>query len=231
MSRRLIAEEGLLCGGSSGSAMYAALEACKSLNKGQRCVVILPDSVRNYMSKFLTDDWMLRRGFIDTPEFTAPKDWWQNKTVKDLSMNPPCTVSHDVKCRDAIKILESEGYDQLPVIGENGQILGVLTEGVLMGKLINKRVTGDTPVSAALYKHFLQVPLTMTLADLSARFDKEHFALVVANQQRYRDGGNITNNVVVCGVVSRIDLLRFIADGQQRPSSVKSIPPTPTEQK
>ena len=92
-------------------------------------------------------------------------------------------------------------------------------------------MTGDTPVSAALYKHFLQVPLTMTLADLSARFDKEHFALVVANQQRYRDGGNIVNNVVICGVVSRIDLLRFIADGQGRPSSIKSIPPTPTEAK
>jgi hypothetical protein len=61
---------------------------------------------------------------------------------------------------------------------------------------------------------------------------QEHFALVVANQQRYRDGGNVSNNVVVCGVVSRIDLLRFIADGQStRPSSVKSIPPTPQDSK
>jgi len=213
MSRRLIAEEGLLCGGSSGSAVYCALEACKSLKKGQRCVVVLPYSVRNYMSKFLTDDWMLKQGFIDTPEFTAPKDWWQNKTVKDLTLNPPCTVSHNVKCSDAIKILEAEGFDQLPVIGDNGEVLGVLTEAVLMGKLINKRISGDTPVSEALYKQFLQVPLNMTLADLSVRFNKEHFVLVVAKQMRYRQNGVQEENTVICGVVSRIDLLRFIASG------------------
>uniref|UniRef100_A0A2C9JYD3 Cystathionine beta-synthase n=1 Tax=Biomphalaria glabrata TaxID=6526 RepID=A0A2C9JYD3_BIOGL len=51
MSRRLMREEGLLCGGSSGSAMYCALKAIKDfgLKKGQRCVVILPDSIRNYI--------------------------------------------------------------------------------------------------------------------------------------------------------------------------------------
>ena len=55
MSRRLIREEGLLCGGSSGTAVAAALEAAKDLKKGQVCVVVLPDSVRNYMTKFLSD--------------------------------------------------------------------------------------------------------------------------------------------------------------------------------
>jgi cystathionine beta-synthase len=68
MSRRLIREEGLLCGGSCGAAMWAATEvrtlfiltyeAAKELKAGQRCLVVLPDSVRNYMTKFLNDDWM-----------------------------------------------------------------------------------------------------------------------------------------------------------------------------
>jgi len=53
IARRLIREEGLLCGGSSGTAMWAALQAAKELGPGKRCVVILPDSVRNYMTKFL----------------------------------------------------------------------------------------------------------------------------------------------------------------------------------
>ncbi|KAI7904866.1 cystathionine-beta Synthase [Cokeromyces recurvatus] len=65
MARRLIREEGLLCGGSSGTAMYAAVQAAKELKEGQRCVVILPDSIRNYMTKFLSDDWMRERGFLD----------------------------------------------------------------------------------------------------------------------------------------------------------------------
>ena len=63
MARRLIREEGLLCGGSSGSAMVAALQTAKNLNKEEKCLVLLPDGVRNYMSKFPNDDWMRKNGF------------------------------------------------------------------------------------------------------------------------------------------------------------------------
>ncbi len=63
LARRLIREEGLLCGGSSGSVLFAALEKAKKLEKGQKCLVILPDGVRNYLSKFLSDDWMKEQGF------------------------------------------------------------------------------------------------------------------------------------------------------------------------
>jgi cysteine synthase len=63
LARRLIKEEGLLCGGSSGSAMAAALEKAKNLKAGQKCLVLLPDGVRNYLSKFLSDEWMKENGF------------------------------------------------------------------------------------------------------------------------------------------------------------------------
>ncbi|MBN9227079.1 MULTISPECIES: pyridoxal-phosphate dependent enzyme [Legionella] len=63
-ARDLIREEGLLVGGSSGAAMWAALQAAKSLSKGQKCLVILPDSIRNYMSKFPNDAWMKEHGFL-----------------------------------------------------------------------------------------------------------------------------------------------------------------------
>ena len=65
MARRLIKEEGLLCGGSSGTAMVAALEKAKDLEAAQKCLVILPDGVRNYLSKFLTDEWMKKEGFME----------------------------------------------------------------------------------------------------------------------------------------------------------------------
>lgn len=58
MARRLIREEGFLCGGSSGSAMVGCLQAASSLKKGQNCVVILADGIRNYMTKFLDDKWL-----------------------------------------------------------------------------------------------------------------------------------------------------------------------------
>ncbi len=63
IARRLIREEGLLIGGSSGAAMSAALEAAKDLPAGKNCLVILPDSVRNYMSKYVLDTWMIEQGF------------------------------------------------------------------------------------------------------------------------------------------------------------------------
>lgn len=65
MARRLIKEEGLLVGGSSGSAVWAALQSAKQLKKGQKCLIILPDSIRNYLSKFVDDDWMKEKGFLD----------------------------------------------------------------------------------------------------------------------------------------------------------------------
>ncbi len=64
MARRLMSEEGLLVGGSSGAAMWGALQAASSLTKDQVCLVILPDSTRNYLSKFASDDWMQHNGFL-----------------------------------------------------------------------------------------------------------------------------------------------------------------------
>ena len=58
-----IKQEGLLCGGSSGSALWAALKTATRLKKGQNCVVILPDGIRNYMSKFLDKKWRKKKGF------------------------------------------------------------------------------------------------------------------------------------------------------------------------
>lgn len=65
MSRRIIREEGLLVGGSAGSAMCAAIEVCKDLPADKRVVVLFSDSVRNYMTKFLNNDYMLENGFYD----------------------------------------------------------------------------------------------------------------------------------------------------------------------
>ena len=65
MARRLIKEEGLLIGGSSGGAVWAALQKVNTLNKGEKCLVILPDSVRNYLTKFVNDAWMKKHGFDD----------------------------------------------------------------------------------------------------------------------------------------------------------------------
>jgi len=67
-ARRVIREEGILCGGSSGANVWAALEVAKKLPKDKRVLTVLPDSIRNYMTKFVSDDWMKAKGF-PIPEY------------------------------------------------------------------------------------------------------------------------------------------------------------------
>jgi len=64
MSRRLIKEEGLLCGGSSGSIVHAAVELAKKIGKGRTIVTVLTDSASRYTSKFISDDWMKANDFL-----------------------------------------------------------------------------------------------------------------------------------------------------------------------
>jgi cystathionine beta-synthase len=63
VARQLIKKEGLLVGGSSGSAVWAAMEYAREVGPGKRIVIILPDSVRNYMTKFVDDAWMKENDF------------------------------------------------------------------------------------------------------------------------------------------------------------------------
>ena len=64
-AKKLIKEEGLFIGGSSGSAVWAGIQAAKQLDKDQNCLIILPDSIRNYLSGFVDDQWMQNNDFVD----------------------------------------------------------------------------------------------------------------------------------------------------------------------
>ena len=63
MARRLIKEEGLLIGGSCGATVWGAIEVAKDLDKNKNVLVILPDGIRNYLSKFVNDEWMKNNNF------------------------------------------------------------------------------------------------------------------------------------------------------------------------
>jgi cystathionine beta-synthase len=151
MMRRLIRDEGLLCGGSSGSAVSCAIRACRQyLKPGQRCVVILPDSVRNYMTKALCDHWMVDHGYVDGDVIHAKKysEWWATKRVCDLPISTPLTITSDVKCKDAIRLLKQEGFDMVPVL-EDGGVIGVVTEGNMTSRLLSQRCEPDSTVAEA----------------------------------------------------------------------------------
>ena len=121
MARRLIKQEGLLCGGSSGSALSCALKAIRDakLGKGKRCVVILPDGVRNYMTKFLSDEWMMERDLLPEKDLTS-RYWWWNTSVSQLKLEAPITLFPDVTVQEAVDIMKRKGFDQMPVVDKDG---------------------------------------------------------------------------------------------------------------
>jgi cystathionine beta-synthase len=122
------------------------------------------------------------------------------------------TVTPAVSCGETVDILQSLGYDQLPVIGEDHSILGVVTEGNLTSKLMSGRIKTHDSVTKAMYHQFRKVTVSTPLAELARIFDRDHFVLVLQTQRTYGGGGKTSEKSVVVGVVSRIDLLKYITE-------------------
>ncbi|XP_044297504.1 cystathionine beta-synthase-like protein isoform X4 [Varanus komodoensis] len=215
-ARMLIREEGLLCGGSSGSAMSVAVKAAKQLKEGQRCVVLLPDSVRNYMSKFLSDKWMNQKGFMTEEDDIIHKPWWWNLKVQELSLSAPLTVLPSVTCEKTIAILREKGFDQVPVVDESGVILGMVTLGNMLSSVLAGKVQPSDQVNKIIYKQFKKIHLHDNLGKLSQILEIDHFALVVHEQIQYHSDGNSSKRQMVFGVVTAIDLLNFVTTREQQ---------------
>jgi len=217
MARRLIKSEGLFVGGSSGSAMVAAVKYAKTMKKGERLVVLLPDSVRNYMSKFLSDSWMVENNFMEDKDQGPSGEWWTSHTVASLKLNSPVTVSPDVNVADCIALLKREGYDQLPVVDSSGAIQGMATMGNLTAQITKGRISVNDPVSKVLFRQFKKIPLNTTLGKLSSIFNHDHFALVTQTNRNFAGGaGAVSEKSVVFGVVTRVDLLDYIMKSENR---------------
>ena len=150
MARRLLAEEGMMCGGSAGAPMVAAVEYCKEhkIGKGKRVVIILPDNIRNYMTKHLNNDWMYEKGYIteeqcakaSVSDLIPNNDWGQDRTVSDLDLREAVFVDADSTCEEISRLMLKGGYAQYPVKDKDGKIVGVITKTELMNKLIKKAV-------------------------------------------------------------------------------------------
>lgn len=175
-ARRLIAEEGLLVGGSSGSAISAMVKGVKELGlgKGDVVVVILPDSIRSYLSKFADDDWLAANDLLPaTPPTTSPaspivesptskKDPYQGATLRSLRLKPVTTVLANSPCSDAVETMREKGFDQLPVLAPTGgKLVGLVTLGNLLSWISRGRATGKSAVSEVMFD-FSSIPEVVT---------------------------------------------------------------------
>jgi cystathionine beta-synthase len=137
LARRLISEEGLLVGGSSGSTMFAALKEARRLKTGQNCVVILADGVRNYLSKFVDDKWMQDNRFTGLD----PIDGQVSSLV---SAKPSViTLKHAATVDEAIALMTSRGISQIPVT-HNDALIGMVKEEDVLRYLASGEISAGS---------------------------------------------------------------------------------------
>ena len=181
-ARRLIAEEGLLVGGSSGSAIAAMVKSVKELGfgKGDLVVVILPDSIRSYLSKveqlvcskpihprltiyqFVDDDWLAANDLLPpTPPPTNPpsptlpaktSESFSNATIRTLRLKPVITITSNSTCSAAIETMREKSFDQLPVLApKSKKLAGLVTLGNLLSWISQGRASASSPVSDVMF--------------------------------------------------------------------------------
>jgi cystathionine beta-synthase len=194
VARQLIRQEGLLCGGSSGSAVWAAMQVCRDLGPGKRVVVILPDSIRNYLTKFADDRWMRQQGFV--------KADWEVGTVGDVvrALGKKAIIALDLndQLERATELFREHGISQMPVL-DDGKLAGILTESDLLHHLVSGRASKDTIVAEVMERKVSTVALHASSGELPRIFERGEVAIVVDDQRN------------VIGILTKMDLIEMIA--------------------
>ncbi|CAL8092748.1 unnamed protein product [Calicophoron daubneyi] len=162
MARRLIKEEGLLCGGSSGAAMVAALKAAREFNlsKDDRVVVLLPDSIRNYMTKLLSDHWLYSVGMIDFPlGENFQKNWILQPTLKLLNtIRKPLKMNEGTAIREAVARLKANDFEQAIITTNDEKVIVGVLDSSAVRLLLDGTVNPRDPVRMATNKNVRQIP-------------------------------------------------------------------------
>jgi cystathionine beta-synthase len=202
LARKLIRQEGMLVGGSSGSALCAAMHFGKDMAKGSRMVVILPDNVRNYMTKFIDDRWMRENGF------TQPE--WALHTIGDIyrKLHDQDLVTADISMQvgEVVELFRSRGISQLPIT-DDGRLAGILTESDLLRVLVDGRASNDSSVAEVMERNVATVRAHESAGQLPAIFERGEVALVVDEEHK------------PLGLLTKLDLIDYLTkQAQEQPA-------------
>lgn len=175
MARRLSREEGLFVGWSSGSAMHGALEyAREHLTKGDVMVVLLPDHGTRYLNKVYNDNWMKDHGFLEERTFGSARDIIRRR----VGNTPLFTIQKNSNIGEAIRIMNQQGIDQVPVV-DGDEFVGSISASNLLEKIMEDPNAKDATVGALMDKPMQFVSVDTTLDVLSSMLNKNNKALLV----------------------------------------------------
>ncbi len=199
MARRITREEGILVGGSCGTAVVAALQVAAELDETKVVVVILPDTGRNYLSKVYSDPWLLQYGLLDRPEVLRVE---QVLSAKHGEVPTVVTVNAHDKVRQAIDVLQEFGISQAPVVREASDdvtaVVGSIQERALLDRIFRDPDALQADVAEVMGPPIPLVesgdPVEVAFAEL-----QRQPAVLVSGAGR------------ALGVLTRSDLLEFLA--------------------
>jgi cystathionine beta-synthase len=207
-ARRLAREEGLLVGGSGGTAAWAALEQAKQLGPGKTVVTLFPDGGRAYLSKFYDDNYMVELGFLER-EAPTPK---VREVVQFKQQNGDApelvTIESHQKVGQAIDLMREYSISQLPVMrhdsgGSLADVVGSLQERGLLELVFRNPDALGEEVAAAMQPPLAAVEAEESLDEVFSALSGGSPAVVVASR------GKPT------GMLTRSDLLEYLARGRQ----------------
>lgn len=178
MTRRLAREEGMFVGWSCGSAVHGALEYAKAhLKEDDVMVIILPDHGTRYLNKIYNDQWMQDHGFSEQGEYGSARDIIKHRNGQE-SLH---TIGIEASVEEAIRLLNKEGIDQLPVI-DSDNFVGSISASGLLEKVLADPELKHRKVSDVMDKPMPFVALDSTLDVLSSMLNKNNKALLVRDE-------------------------------------------------
>ncbi len=195
MARQLVRMEGIFAGGSSGSALAGTIKYARHLPEDRLVVVILPDSGSRYLSKFYDNKWMRENGFLSL-EFGEV-------TLGDLLLAKTNKALHSAKLGDSMRkvmtIMRQNGISQMPVIGDDGSLIGTIEELDLLNHLMDQHEHSHDESIDSLVQNAKAVFPPDTSLDETMHYLTDGYALIVVEDSH------------PVGILTKMDVLDYVS--------------------
>ena len=190
-ARELTTQEGIFCGGSSGTALSAALKISENLSKDDVVVFIVSDVGERYLSKFYNNEWLKENRLLDNTVKNL-RDLSNMKKSKGISKI--FYVNDTTLVKDAIYLLDKEGISQLPVFDAKHQSVGSLNENNLMRALLENSALLEMPVTKIMDEPFPIFDTSVEISQVREKLKNNNAVLI-------KEFGSITD------IITRYDII------------------------
>lgn len=194
--RRLVLEEGLLVGGSSGSALHAALEVAKKLDKDKTVVVLLPDTGTRYLTKCHSEEWLIENGYLEG-EINPVESILAHK---DKSIPPLVSIKSSAALNEAVELMAKHGISQMPVFSD-GKVVGSLRDDLVVHKIQSGNDLSKVKVEEVMGESSPVINFETDLQTILQLLERGNPTVLVEKNDNIE------------GIISRIDIIEYLSRG------------------